>query len=217
MDIKDVLVGHSDIGQITARGVENALGRARGTGGVENKERVLGVHGLGSAVLLDRAHLFVPVHVTPGLHRHHVGRTANDDDGIDAGAGLYGLIRRDLERDGLSRAQRDIACDHHLGIAVLNTAGQRGCTESAKYDRMDRTDARAGQNGNRQFGDHRHIDSHAIAAPDAVLFEDVGELVHLAVHILVGEDHHILFGLALPDDGWLVLARGRDMSVQAVV
>ncbi len=47
--VEGVLVGHGGEDQIAAGGVQGALGLAGGAGGVEDEERVLGVHRLGLA------------------------------------------------------------------------------------------------------------------------------------------------------------------------
>jgi acyl-CoA synthetase (AMP-forming)/AMP-acid ligase II len=59
--VEDVLMGHRGIDEVAAGGVHDALGLAGGAGGVEDEERVFGVHlldrgnrslGLGSAISL---------------------------------------------------------------------------------------------------------------------------------------------------------------------
>ena len=47
-------------------------------------------------------------------------------------------------------------------------------------------------------------------------FQNVGELLHFAMQLLVGEDANFS-GFALPDDCGFVLAPGVDVAVEAVV
>ena len=51
--------------------------------------------------------------------------------------------------------------------------------------RVRRADAGAGQHGDGQLRDHRHVDGDAVAGLDAQPLEDVGELADLAVQLLV--------------------------------
>ena len=80
---------------------------------------------------------------------------------------------------------------------------------------MNRADARAAEHGHGGFGNHRHVDRHAVALLDAERFQDVGELADLRVQFRVGDALHVLLRFALPDDGGLVAAR-LEMAVEAV-
>ena len=68
-----------------------------------------------------------------------------------------------------------------------------------------RADAGAGQHGDGQLGRHAHVDGDAVAFFHAERFQDVGELLHFAMKLLVGE-HADFAGFALPDDGGFILA-----------
>src|SRR5205807_771799 len=81
---------------------------------------------------------------------------------------------------------------------------------------MDDAQSRAGQQSDRQLGDHRHVDDGAITGFEAKGLEPVGEARHLPVQVLISEDALIAW-LALPDDGRFVLARCGEVPVKTVV
>jgi len=77
-------------------------------------------------------------------------------------------------------------------------------------------DAGAGEQRDRQLGDHRHVDRDAVALLDAQLLEDVGELAHLGVELAVRERLALGRLVALADQRDLILALG-EVPVEAVV
>ena len=79
----------------------------------------------------------------------------------------------------------------------------------------DCADAGAGQHGNRQFRDERHVKGHAVALLDAKALEDVGELRHLTVEVEVGQRATVA-GLPFPDERGLVAARPACVTIDAV-
>ncbi len=88
--------------------------------------------------------------------------------------------------------------------------------EAAEDDGVNRAEPGAGQHGDGRLGDHRHVDEHAIALPDVIALQDVGEAADLAVQLRVG-DRARLARLAFPDDRRLVLGRSAQMPVEAVL
>ena len=81
---------------------------------------------------------------------------------------------------------------------------------------MDGADARAGEHGHRSFGNHRHIDSDAVAFLDAARLQHVGKTADLGVQLLVSEFLVVLRIVAFPENGGLVTAFGQ-VTVDAVV
>src|SRR5690606_28469344 len=65
--VEDVLVCHRCLQEVTRRGVQDALGLAGGTGGVEHEQRILTVHRLGRTVGADVGHGVVIPEVAPFL------------------------------------------------------------------------------------------------------------------------------------------------------
>ena len=75
--------------------------------------------------------------------------------------------------------------DHHLGRRVVDARGEARRRESAEDHRMDRADARAGEHREHRFGNHRHVDQHAIAAADALRLEHRRAAVDLGGELAV--------------------------------
>ena len=53
------------------------------------------------------------------------------------------------------------------GLRVVDARGEAGGGEAAEHHRVDRADARAGEDREAGLGDHRHVDDHPVAALDA--------------------------------------------------
>src|SRR5207253_4666475 len=88
--------------------------------------------------------------------------------------------------------------------------------EAAEDDRVRRTDARAGEHGDRGLRDHGQVDADPVAGPDAEALQGVREAADLAVEAVIRE-HAPLARLALPDEGRLVAPRAGQVAVEAVV
>ena len=80
---------------------------------------------------------------------------------------------------------------------------------------MDRADPRASEHRHRRFGDHRHVDHDAIAAPDAACLEQIGEAACFAVELAIGETAALARLVAFPHQRDLV-ATGREMAIEAI-
>ena len=81
---------------------------------------------------------------------------------------------------------------------------------------MHRADARAGQHGDRRFGNHRQINNDAIAFVDLVSLQHIGEPANFVMQLLISQ-RPFLARLAFPDDGRFVPARAVEMSIQAIL
>ena len=99
LEVEDRLGGRGDVGEVAAGRVQDALGLAGRAARVEDEERVLGVElrrrafGLASAIARatrDRG---------PSASRPAAG-ALDDDDVLDAGRPLDGLVDRGLQREG---------------------------------------------------------------------------------------------------------------------
>ena len=88
--------------------------------------------------------------------------------------------------------------------------------ESAEDHGVDRADPRAGQQCNRQFRRHAHVDGDPVALPDAQRLERICESLHFDVQLGVGHATN-LARLPLPDDCGLAGAGSQSMPVDAVV
>ena len=67
-----------------------------------------------------------------------------------------------------------------------------------------------------KLGRHAHVDGDSVAFLHAKPFQNVGELLHFAMQLLVGQDTDFA-GLALPNDCGFILAPGGDVAIEAVV
>ena len=81
---------------------------------------------------------------------------------------------------------------------------------------MRRTEARAGEHRDRHFGDHRHVDRHAIALANAERLQRVCRLLYLAVQVVVGECA-LIARFTDPVNSYLLAEPRRHMAVNAVL
>ncbi|MNX90082.1 hypothetical protein D3C86_1221160 [compost metagenome] len=216
LEVEDPLAGEGGPEEVAARGVDDALGLARGARGVEDEERMLRVERHRRHVARGELHqLVVPV-VAAGKHGDLVARALEDHHVLHARG--VGQRRVDVRLEGDHRPAPVEAVGRHdqLGLGVVDPILDGLAREAAEDDRVGRPDAGAGEHGHRRLGHHRHVDGDAIARPNSQGEQDARELADLVVQLLVGEGAAIA-GLALPDEGRLVAAPGRQVTIQAVV
>src|SRR6516225_188560 len=87
--------------------------------------------------------------------------------------------------------------------------------KTAEDNRVHRANAGARQHGDGQLGRHAHVDGDPVASPNTQRFKDVGELLHLAVQLLVGQGANFSW-FAFPDQGGFVFPPSFHMPVHAV-
>ena len=219
LEIEDRLRGGRDVGEIAARGMQNAFRLAGGAARVEHEQRVLGVEHRGLAGRRSPAHGVVPPDVAPGRHRRRLARAAHHHHVVDVARALQRRVDGLLERIGSAAPVSAVGGDDELGADVLDPVAQRLGGEPAEHHAVWRADPRAREHRDRQLGDHRHVERHAVALLDAERRERIGEPAHLGVELAVGERAHVA-RLALPDDRGLGAAPGvlaLEMPVEAVV
>ena len=81
---------------------------------------------------------------------------------------------------------------------------------------MNRANSGAGQHCNCKLRDHRHINRNPIALAHPARFQDIGELAHFLVKLVVGYDSIFTRFVAFPNNRCLI-ALGFKMSVKTVV
>ena len=81
---------------------------------------------------------------------------------------------------------------------------------------MDSANACTGEHGDGKFRRHAHVDRDPISFFHAQRFQNVGEFLHLAMKLLIGEDANFP-GLAFPNDRGFVFAPGREVTIDTVV
>ncbi len=213
--VEDVLVGEGDLGEVAAGGVHDALGLGRRPRRVEQVEELLGVHGLGRAVVGGAGHEVV-VPLVPALHHGDVGLGAADHHHVlDGGRVLEGDVGVGLEGDGLGPPPPAVGGDQDLGLGVVDPVAQGVGREPAEDHAVGGADAGAGEHGHRQLGDHREVDVDPVAPFDPQGLEDVGEPGHLGRELGVGDGAGVA-RLALPVVGDLVAPTRGHVPVEAV-
>jgi hypothetical protein len=211
-------MGVGRIQQITTGGMQHALRLAGGTGGVEDEQRILGVHAFRLALGRLAVHHIVEPAVARGLHVHRAAGMADHQYGFHrVGAGqLERGIDIGLQRDLLATAQAFIGGDDQFAGAVADAIGNRVRREPAEHHRVDRTDARTGQHGHGRIDNHRQIDGDAVALLHAEaaqrIAEPAGALVQRAIGDVLGRR---VRAVRFEQQGGLVATRFQ-LAVQAV-
>ncbi len=175
VEVEHVLVGEGDLGEVAAGRVHDALGLGGGARGVEEVQQVLRVHVLGRAVGRGVGHqLVVPV-VAALDHRHVVLAPLHDDDVLDRRRLRHGGVDVRLERRDRTLPVAAVGRDDHLALGVVHPVDDRVGREPAEDHRVGRADAGAGEHGDRELRNHRHVDGDAVTALHPQRLEHVGE------------------------------------------
>ena len=72
-----------------------------------------------------------------------------------------------LVEDGLAAAHAGVGGKDDFGCGVVDTRCKAGRGESAEDNRVNGADARASQHREHRLGNHRHVNEHTVATPDA--------------------------------------------------
>ncbi|CEG10123.1 hypothetical protein BN961_03558 [Afipia felis] len=215
--IEDVLVRHRHEDQITGGGVQHAFRLSGRTRSVEDEQRIFRVHRLARAFAFDHGGGLVVPDVALRIHVDLAAGALDDDHPVHLAVDLLDRgIDVGLHRDGASAAQTLVGGDDDARLAVAQAAGDGVGREAAEHHRMDRADARAGEDRIRRLRDHRQIDGDAVALLDVAQPQDVGHLADFVVQLAIGDVARFRRIVALPDDGGLVAAL-LQMPVDAVV
>ena len=216
-DVIDVLHAPVERDQMARRMAHHALGRAGGAGGIEDIGGVVALHR--DAVRRGDAFArFVPVEI-PALGQGAGLLFALKDDaelGL-VGGQFDGPVDQRFVGDDAPGLQPAGGGEDRLGLAVVDTHRQFICRETAEDDGMDGADAGAGQHRFDRFGDHGHIDHHAVALCHAMCFQHPGQRRDTVAHLAEGD---VRFGSgdgAVVDDGYLIRAPVFHMAVDRVV
>ena len=149
----------------------------------------------------------VPPDVATVHHRRaaleRVADSADDERVGHARGQGQGVVDGRLEGGGLAAAPATVGRDDEVRLGVVDAVAQGLGAEPAEDDRVGRADPGTGQHRDRQFGDHRHVDRHAIAGRHPQFQEGVRGLADLALEVGEG-DRPGVAGLADPVVGDLV-------------
>jgi hypothetical protein len=111
VEVEDVLVRHRGPHQVAGGRMEDPLRLARRAGGVENEERVLGVHLGRRAFVVHALQLLVKPVVSARRPADVAAGVLHDEHMIHAAGALGGRIGVVLERDGLTGAAPFVGSD----------------------------------------------------------------------------------------------------------
>ncbi len=195
---------------------DDALGLPGRAGGVENVERVGGLHrhAVDGVRRLDRR---LPVEVALGQHRRLELRPLQHD----AVAWLVGrLLDRGVEQrlvgDGPAALDAAARRDDHDGLGVVDAGRQLVGGEAAEHYRVDGADAGAGQHRHQRFRHHRHVDDDPVALAHAVLHQGAGEPGDEALQLDVADLADAAGDGAVVDDRRLLAAAGRNVAIDGI-
>ena len=169
--VEDVLVGLRCVDHVSGGRVEHTLWLAGRSRRVQDKEWVFRLHWLGVRHRVGVCHYVGVPKVTAVFHfvfdSHAAGDAFNDDAGFDGNAHLlfcvgHCFVGNGFHLEGLSSAVGAVAGNEGRAGGVGDTVAEGIGRESTENDRVDRTDTCAGEHGNCEFGDHRHIDGDAV-------------------------------------------------------
>ncbi len=168
--VLDLVEGAAQIGradQVAAGGVNHPLrppGRPRG---VEDEQRVLGVHRNRFAVHRPRFLDVVEIVLALGLELDPVvarsrAAAVNDDvfDGVEI---AHRLVDGGFERYRLAASVGEVGADHHLGAGVLDAGLERLASHPGIDHRVDRADAGAREHRDDALGNQRHVQHDPVA------------------------------------------------------
>ncbi len=161
--VEGELVGDGGVDHVTAGGVQHPLGFAGGAGGVEDEERVLGVHGFGGAVGGGVGHGLVVPDVPLFVPFHGLATAPDDDAAVHVGAAFERLVGIGLERHLLAAADGLVGGDDGAAVGVEDAVAQGVGGEAAEHHRVNGADAGAGEHGHGRFGHHGHVDGYRVA------------------------------------------------------
>ena len=206
--------------QIAGGGVEHALGFAGGAAGVEDEQRIFGVHRFRSAGVRHLGADVVPPVIAVFHHGDAAAGVADDQHGFDVDAGdlglIAGLVGDGFQRDGLATASAFVGGDDEAALRVFDAAGEAFGREAAEHHRVNGADARTGQHGHRGFRDHRHVDGDAVALVDTQRHQCIGHARHLFAQLAIADAAAFSLGIVgFPDDGG-ALGVGVGPAVEAV-
>ena len=213
-EIEDILARAVGAGEVAAAGVEDSLGLAGGTAGVEDEERVLAVEAFRRAVGVHFGRFVVPPGVASVLHGDVLAGALVDDDGLDLRIADERGVHAGLQRNDLATTIAAVGRDDGDGTAIMQAVFDALRAEATEDDAMHRADAGTGEHGDGSFGNHRHVNEHAVPGLDALGFEDVGKRADFGVELLVSDAARVA-GFAFPEDGHFV-ATAFEMTIHAV-
>ena len=213
--VEHILHRHGRLEQVATRRMQDAFGFTRGAGGVEDEQRVLAVHPLGLTVITDRGGGVVEPDVPAVDPVGLAPCTSDHDNAINAVDLRQRRVDVAFERYGFATTDALIGGDHHAACCVIDAIFECFGGEPTEDDRVDGTYSRAGEHGERRFGNHRHVDTDTVALADSLCSQRIRESTHLNLELLIGKRLAVIGVVPLPDNGGVMRAFWQ-MPVNAV-
>jgi len=126
------------------------------------------------------------------------------------------LVEQMLVRHRLAAAHAGVGRNNELRFGIVDARRQRAGGEAAEHHGVDGADARAGEDGEGRFGDHRHVDQHAVALLHAERLHDRRHAHHLGLQFGETVDF-LLVGFGRDEDQRAVIGAFGGMAVHRIV
>ena len=158
--------------------------------------------------------------VAAGVHCRLAARlsaaAAIDKNAGDRWGTAQCLIGDRLQFEECSLPVSPVGGNEHLRLGIVDAIGKCVGGEAAKDHAMRCAKTRTGEHGDRNLGDHRHVDCHSIALLHAKHLQGIRRLLHLAVEIVVSDRASVAW-LAHPVERDALAAASGNMAVDAVL
>ncbi len=148
LDLEHVTEAVVGIDHVATHGVHHALRLTRAAAGIQDEERVLGIHGFGGAIRVDFLQLIVQPHIAVLHHVYRPFHAFGHDHLFHALALLQGLIHHCFHGHLFGAAEHAIAAKHGHGFGIIDTIGQALRTETTEHHAVYGPDPRTRQNAN---------------------------------------------------------------------
>ena len=216
VEVEDILAGGSRAYEVASGGVHDTLGLAGRARSVEKEHGVLRVDGRGGNVGRPLLGLLVPPRVT-ALGPGDLGTGALvDEDVLDVGALLQGVVDDLLGANELATTSALVGGDDNLGIGVDDAVAEGVGGETGEDDGVDGADTNASKEGDDGLGNHGEVDGDGVTLSHTHLLEDPGGLGDLAEELAISDATAITGFVGFVNDGDLVGVL-ESMTVDAVV
>jgi len=104
----------------------------------------------------------MPPVIAAGFHGNRGAGAAINQHAFYGGALRHRVIHRFLQLHFRAAPVTRVLRDHRRRPAIVDTIDQSLRGKSAEDHRVRRADTRAGQQGDGKFGDHAHVNGHAV-------------------------------------------------------
>ena len=167
LDVEDGAMSKGGAEQVAGAGVHDPLRLRRGAARIEKVEQLFGRHRIGWTLRRLARHKLVPPVVAAALHRRGTGgaclTTLVDKHARNGWGALERLVGDRLQLKEVPLAIPTVRGDEDLRGGVVDAVGERIRGEAAEDHAVCGAEASAGEHGDCDFGNHRHVDGDAVA------------------------------------------------------